>query len=222
MKTKKNFLEQTTIKVALLFLILYLLNTQAYKTITDNISIKHIFRNSICKFLYFNIDYNCSSEIYTNTHFYDDIIEINENINLNINLKKTKIENLFMLIGMMPFLKNNSTISYKINHKDIYKLLKNMFNNKTIKNKIIKFDQNDFNIFNKKINDLIYYKWEKIPDHNITDNIRSIINNYYNESCLDTFDKSLNLNFKYFIQNKKNELSNEDIEKLLSKFFFKY
>ena len=217
METKNNYsLEQVAIKMILIFLILYLLYSQ---DITDNISIKFIFKNSICKFFYFNIGYNCTREIYTNTHFYDDIIEINENINLYINIKKTKIENIFILIGMMPFLKNNSSISYKINNKEIYKLLKNIFNNKIIKNKIIKFDKNDFNIFNKKIYDLIYYKWEIIPDHNITDNIRSIINNYYNESCLDIFDKSLNLNFKYFIKNNKNELSIEDIENLLSKFY---
>ena len=51
----------------------------------------------------------------------------------------------------------------------------------------------------------------------ILNNIRSIINNYYNESCLEIFDKSLNLNFKYFIQNKRKKFSLESINDLMSK-----
>jgi len=48
-------------------------------------------------------------------------------------------------------------------------------------------------------------------------NLRYIINNYYNESSLIIFQKSLNMNYKLYIQ-KKNEMTYKEIKKLLSKF----
>jgi hypothetical protein len=70
---------------------------------------------------------------YTNINYYNDILEINSNINLYINIKKSKLENIFLLLGIIPFLKNNSTLTYKINNKGIYKFLKMILKNKMIK-----------------------------------------------------------------------------------------
>ena len=49
------------------------------------------------------------------------------------------------------------------------------------------------------------------------DNLRYIINNYYNETNSFLFQKSLNMNYKAYIKNKKNEMSYDDIKNLLSK-----
>lgn len=175
------------------------------------------YSKSICKFFYFTINYNCSEKIFSRTSFYDEILEINRNINLLINVKKSKLENILLLLGIIPLLKNNSTLSYKINNKEINFFFKNTFKNKRIKYKIIKFDYNDLNIFNEKINELLNYKWELIPEKFILDNLRYVINNFYNESSFEIFQKSLNKNYKFFIKIKKKEMSYENIESLLSK-----
>ena len=55
------------------------------------------------------------------------------------------------------------------------------------------------------------------------DNLRFIINNYYyNEANLDIYQKSLNLNYKSYILNKKNEMTYDEIKNLLSKLIIIY
>ena len=49
--------------------------------------------------------------------------------------------------------------------------------------------------------------------------MRYIINHFYKEIYLDNFDQLLSLNFKYYIENKKSELTNEQIKELMSKFY---
>ena len=207
------------IKFIIINFILLIAINKGSKIKEDDNSLMYYLSYSICKFLYFRINYNCSKNIFIDNNFFDNTVEISKKINLYINIKKTKIENIFLLIGIIPFLKNNSTITYKINKKEIYKLFKNIFINKKIKNKIIKLNEYDMKFFIEKINYLINYKWELIPLKKISNNIRHIINNYYNESCLIIFDKSLNLNFKYYIQSKKNKLSINDIKDLMSKSY---
>ena len=153
-----------------------------------------------------------------NRNIYDDIIDINPNIHLLLNIKYTKIESIFLLIGILPFLKNNSTITIQINDKTIYKLFKNVFNNKKFRKTII-INQFDFHFLEEKLIDLINYKWELIPELNISQTMRYIINHFYKEIYLNNFDQLLNLNFKYYIENKKSELTNEQIKELMSKFY---
>jgi hypothetical protein len=101
----------------------------------------------------------------------------------------------------------------------MHKLFKKILNKK-IKYKVIKFDYNYLFYFNKIMKVLLYYIWELIPKQFMLDNIRYFINNYYNESNLVVFEKSLNLNYKSYIQNKLNEITFEEIKTLLSKFHF--
>jgi hypothetical protein len=171
---------------------------------------------SVCKLCYFNINYNCSSK-FKNYDFYEDVLEINNNIELLMNIKISKLENIVLLIGIIPFLKNNSTLSYKINSKEIYNYVKKIFKNKKIKHKIIKLDYNDFTNFNEKIEELLNYKWEFIPEKVILDNLRYVINNYYNESNFNIFQKTLNTNYDFYIQRKRKEITYSDLVSLLSK-----
>ncbi len=203
-------------KILLFFLIINL-NLEHKFEKNEVKDLRDYFNQSLCQLIFFSLNYNCSFNFYTNPNFYNDILEINSNINLLINIKKkTKLENILVLLGIIPFLKNNSTLSFKINNKGIYKIFKKILKNK-IKNKIIKLDYNDLLSFNKKIVKLLYYKWELIPKQFFLNNIRSIINNYYNESNLAMFEKSLNMNYKSYIQNKKFEMTNEEKKILLSK-----
>ena len=207
------------IKILIIILISLYIDIHIYETNEDEHSLGYYISYSTCKFLTFKINNNCSNNIFIDSNFHEDIVDIIQNINLFINIKLTKIENIFLLIGIIPFLKNNSIITYKINNKDINKLFKIIFKEKKIKDKIIKLNENDFQYFTEQFNDFLNYKWELIPKKTILNNIRSIINSYYNESCLEIFDKSLNLNFKYFIQNKRKKFSLENINDLMSKFF---
>jgi len=65
--------------------------------------------------------------------------------------------------------------------------------------------------------ELLYYKWEYIPKQIIMNNFRYIINNYYNETNLDLFQDTLNINYKAYINNKINDMTYKEINNLLSK-----
>jgi hypothetical protein len=180
-------------------------------------SLEDYFNLSICTLFYFNINYNCSSK-FKNYDFYEDVLEINNNINLLLmNIKITKLENILLLLGVIPFLKQNSTLFYKINNKEIYNYFKKIFKNKRINHKIIKLDFNDFYTFNEKVDELLSYKWELIPEKVMLDNLRYIINNYYNESNFNIFQKSLNMNYDFYIQRKRKGIIYSDLVSLLSK-----
>ena len=208
-----NIIENMFIKFFLFFLIINIIIKDNYQKKETN-QLENYYVESICKLFYFTINYDCSLQLFTSTSFYDEIIEINKDINLLINIKKPKLENIFLLLCIIPFLKNNSTLSYKIKNKEIDNFLKKAFKNKRIKYKIIKFDYNDFKSFNEKINELLNYNWELIPVKFMLDNLNYIINNYYDEPNIKLFQSSLNMNFKSYIQGKKKELSYKDIESL--------
>ena len=212
---KYNLVDYTFFKLFLFFLIINLILELEYnkKEVND---LEDYFSQSICQLLFFSINHKCSFNFHTNDNFYNDIIDINSNVNLLMNIKISKLENLFLLLTIIPFLKNNSTLSYKIKDKIIYKSFKKIFNKK-IKNKIINLDYNDFHSFNKNMKKLLYYKWELIPKQFILDNLRYIINHYYNESNLEVFQKSLNMNYRVYIQNKNNKMTYKEIKHLLSK-----
>lgn len=215
---KMDAMNKKFIKFFLLFLIIIIILDKDYHKKDAN-SLEEYFRQSICKFFYFSINYNCLLKFYNND-FYEDVLEINNNIDLLMNIKISKMENIVLLLGIIPFLKKNSTLFYKINNKEIFYYIKKIFKNKKIKHKIIKFDYNDFKTFNEKLNELLNYKWELIPEKVMLNNLRYIINNYYNESNFDIFQKSLYMNYDFYIQRKRKEIAYIDLVSLLSKFYY--
>ena len=177
-----NLLDNAFFKFLLFLLITNLiLDEELNKKEINNL--EDYFIKSICQLLFFSINYNCSLNFDTNDNLYNDILEINNNVNLLINIQNPKIENIFLLISIAPFLKNNSTLSYAIKHREIYNIFKKIFN-KNIQNRIIKLDYNDLLSFNKKIEKLLYYKWELIPKQFMLNNLRYIINNYLIYLCI--------------------------------------
>ncbi len=134
-----------------------------------------------------------------------------------INIKKTKIENILLLIGIVPFLNKKSIIIFKINEKNLFFLLKNIFKDRTLNNRIVEISKNDFHYFIDNFNEFVNYNWELIPNKDLINNIRYILNKYYNQFCRDIFDKSLNNNFMNYIHKINNKLSFEKLEDLLSK-----
>ena len=181
-----------------------------------SISLNFILKSNFC--LLSNLFTKDYLDYFHNRNFFNRNLQIN-NISINYILNKKnkhKIENLFILIIIIPFLKSNETI-INLKNKDIYELFKKILSIKKIKNNKLIIKEKDFNKFQNKIDVLLYNKWDFIPDFNLINIVRYIINNYYDEKCLVTFDKSLNLNLNYFIRNNYNHLSFNYLNKLMSK-----
>ena len=177
----------------------------------------YFFSKLFCSMLEIKYEKICINELINDYNFFYYENEIKENVHLFTYQNKFLVENLLILIGLVPFLKNNSTLEFKINDEMINKVFKIHFRYKSYKNANYIFNKSDFEIIKKKFNDLINYKWEIIPSKKILDIIRYIINNYYDDSCINIFETTLNKNFEYYIKNYKNDFSNETKEKLMSK-----
>lgn len=145
-----------------------------------------------------------------------------DNFNLILSKKTSKIEIIFILIQAIPFINKKIIIEKKKNLK-LFGILNDVFKfKKRKKNYKLYIDKTDYDYFANNFNKLIYYKWEFFPNKILINNLRYIINNYYNENCLEIFDKALNLNFKVYIQKNKRNFSFKVIYNLMSKYFFIY
>ena len=128
------------------------------------------------------------------------------------------IENIIFIIGIVPFLKYNSTINYKISNNNIYQFFEKNFIKKSIKDQTAIFDFHDLKVIKQKFHIIINFIWDIIPEKIILDNIKYIIEKYYDEKCLMIFEKSLNNNYKYFIDNNKDEvIKQKSFRNLISK-----
>lgn len=175
------------------------------------------YSKCLCNFFILSNEKSCIIELFNNYNFFYDIKDIKKNVNLYIDNQKTFIENLVLIIAIIPFLKYNSSIYYNNNNRAINKLLKIAFGYNNTNNKKIIVNIKDLGKIKKHFHKLINYKWELIPSQKVLDNLRYIINNYYDDSCLNAFDKSVNKNYNYYIKNNIHNLSETEIEKLLSK-----
>ena len=210
-----------------LFIILFVI-VYYHKEIKENKSFDEYFKYNFCEILTLNTASDCLHSLFTNYNFFSEWKENSQNniILKNLYYRKkienpnaSNIENLLMLIGIIPLLKHKSSIYFQINNKSIFDSFKGIFDANKIKNNIIKFTENDFYLVEKLIN-LLIYKWELIPSQNIINIIRHIIDSNYDESLLKKFDDALNLNFNYYINTNLKTLSEEESQKLMSKFNF--
>lgn len=183
--------------------------------LADN-SFEFYYSKYICDFLILDSEKKCESELLNDYNIFYKVKAIKSNINLIIDINKSKIENIFLLVGLIPLLKNNSTIQYKINTKEVRNLFEIIFNYKEINTGKIIIDIKDFERIKTRFGDLINYRWEILPKKEILDNLRFIINNYYDDICSRIFDISLNKNYEYYIQTNS-ILLRDSYEKFISK-----
>jgi hypothetical protein len=73
---KKNI----CIKLFLFFIVINIIIEENNKK-KETYKLSNFYSKSICKFFYFTINYNCQAKIFSRTSFYDEILEINRNIN---------------------------------------------------------------------------------------------------------------------------------------------
>jgi hypothetical protein len=146
--------------------------------------------------------------------------DINKNkFNLILSKKKNRIEIIFILIQAIPYI-NKKIIIEKKNNEEVFEILKNIFHIEKLKKDILYIRKNNIDYIIQNFNELIYYKWEYLPNTNLINSLRYIISNYYNENCLELFDKALNLNFEDYINKNKSNFTSKNINKLMSKFVF--
>ena len=190
----------------------YSLNIQTI----NHIAFENEYKKFLCKILKNSRSQVCFDEIFNNSNYFTDINKISGNIFLLIDLNRSNIENLLLLIGTIPFLRNNSFISYNIKNEKTLNIFKELFNYKSFINKSINLKENDFNLTKNKIINSFNYTWEIIPSKNIINIIRYILNNYYEETFLQLFEGFLNFNYKYYLKTKI--LSFDILKGLISKF----
>ena len=215
-KEINNYNNKNIFKKKLLFLlIIFILQITNIFLFNNKKNYVEIVNNSI---QINNLNYNISNEYY----FIETIKKIEENYgNLILKIQKSKIENIFLLLVLYPFLKNNSVILCKIKNIEDYNKLNFIFNIKKIK-KVLRINIKDINYLIEQFNNKIYYIWEIFPSLDLLKKIRYIINNYYNEFILEIFDNSLNLNMGNYIKKNKNDLNSDKIYYLMSKLKLLY
>ena len=168
---------------------------------------------------YFIYNYIFTEGINIDNHYSQFRKKINEkNLNLLLSKKKAKIEKIFLLLKSIPFIKKKIIIKMK-NNKDLYIFIKDIFKIKKINNGFIYINKKDFKYIIKYFNEIIYYEWELIPKKFLINDLRFVINNYYNEICLEIFDNALNYNLQLYIKNNKKILNDKDIINLMSKYY---
>ena len=137
---------------------------------------------------------------------------INTNYFSNTYWSKYKIENIFLLIVILPFLKTNINISNNLYIRNFFKNIFNIDNNEAI---II--NNNNVTDFSNNCKRILNYNWEFLPSRNKTDYIRHILNHYYTEDCVKSYDDSLNMNIKNYIEIKKDNFNYKEIKDFMSK-----
>ena len=128
---------------------------------------------------------------------------------------KNKIENIFILLVVFPFIKNEIALTKRNPLYDLYKSIFRINNND-----IIRIKKKHIKRFSFKLKDILYYKWETIPNRNQTNYLRHILYHYYPDNCLNIYEKSLNLNIKRYISNNNKKLSEYEITDLMSKILY--
>ena len=165
-------------------------------------------------------NFKCSKKRFININYLNEIENHNQKIDIFIlDSNSTRIENTLILIGIFPFIKNNSFVLLRIKSKLTYQTIKKVLKVRTLKKKYIMLYKKDIMFLYNNFTTLLSYNWELIPSFSFLNNIRYIINNYYTDKFLDIYDTILNVIFKNYISKNKYSFSYENIKELMSKYF---
>ena len=206
----------------IIFVVISCLNKKTKKSIhLINNDLEKDISYFLCNILIFQSDFNCNKEIFININFFDEYLSIKNEFNLLIYGKDTKIENLLILIIIIPFIKMNLKLRYKINEKKFIAIFGNLFSYTLMKGNII-MQLNSYDSFEnkRKLINLLNYDWEIIPSKNIINILRYVINHFYANSSISAFDKLLNMNFKKYISINLYKLNETIKNELISKKYY--
>ena len=216
-KLKKN-VKYKLCNLILIILIIYSESNIVYRNRNLNInnSLESYLTKYFCKIFIFEKNYDCKREIFNNDNFFYDVKSVTKNKHLLITLKNKKIINLFLLLARIPFFGADSKLIYKINEKTFLSMLKNN-SGEIINNNLINLKKEYFQKEKNELINLLDYEWEIIPSRNIINFLRYIINNFYSEDCLTSFDTSLNKNYNKYLEKNINNISLKSKVELISK-----
>ncbi len=138
--------------------------------------------------------------------------EMNKNCFSYIFRSKHKIENIFLLFVILPFLKKEVNIT---KHKYIHNFLMKVFDKNN--NETITISNNSVIDISKYCREIFYYNWEFLPSKNKTNYIRHILYHYYPDCCLNAYEESLNMNIRNYFEQKKENLDYNQIKDFMSK-----
>ncbi len=131
-------------------LIIFFVIMYDHKEMKENKSFDEYFKYNFCEILTLNTASDCLHSLFTNYNFFSEWKEISQNkIILKVlhyrkkieNPNASTVENLLMLIGIIPLLKNKSSIYFRINNISIFDSFKRIFDANKIKDNIIKFNK---------------------------------------------------------------------------------
>ena len=218
-KASKLNLKKHNILIMTLLKLIIILNSFIIK-IKFELNYIKIYNKKFCYFIdekikaSIYINFNCKNFIYIK--YLNEIENYKKNLDMFfINGKNTKIENI---LSLFPFLKNNSVIFFRIKKISIYKLIKGLLKTKIRhKSKNILLYKSDLLYLYNHFNEFLHYEWELIPSLSFLNNIRYIINNYYDKKYIYIYDKIINFNLKIYIKKNKSFFSYKKIKKLMSK-----
>lgn len=216
-KLKKN-VKYKLCNLILIILIIYSESNIVYRNRNLNInnSLESYLTKYFCKIFIFEKNYDCKREIFNNDNFFYDVKSVTKNKHLLITIKNKKIINLFLLLARIPFFGADSKLIYKINEKTFLSMLKNN-SGEIINNNLINLKKEYFQKEKNELINLLDYEWEIIPSRNIINFLRYIINNFYSEDCLTSFDTSLNKNYNKYLEKNINNISLKSKVELISK-----
>lgn len=229
-KTKKNLKFQYEIigiiiksflKILVVISMIVIFGAKNYFNINNDNSSDCIYINEANDLSDFhNHRFNC---LYRKFIDISQLIEIenykNKTIKFILKAKDSKVENILILIGLFPFLNDNSTIYFITKTRISYQIINNLLL-KEIKNhlhKIVEFKKNNLFFLSYNFNDSLNYDWKLIPSLTILNNIRYIINNYYSQNNLELYERAVNLNLKKYISEKNSTFSYNYLKVLMSK-----
>ena len=184
------------------------------------IYIECVIKKSDNLFLKAHLNIESNDYIKITSYIQSDFLQLINKYNLtdiffSLNKYQTKIEKIFIIISIIPFLKRKIIMKHKSNI--LYDLCQFLHKKR---DGICIISKDDFAYIIENFQYLVYYDWEFIPKKKAIYYLRYIINNYYyNETCLKLFDKALNYNFNNYIKKKKKNFTYKDLSSLMSKFY---
>ena len=168
-----------------------------------------------------------NSKFYCSKRKFIEISQLNEIENYKNNIDKiilkvkaSKIENIIILIGLFPFLNDNSTIYFIAKTRKSYQVIKNLLKESiNYKYKIIEINKNNLSFLCNNFNNSLNDNWKLIPSLSLLNNIRYIINNYYSKNSLNIFDSIIHFNLRNYISVKNSTFSYKYLKILMSKCY---
>ena len=152
----KFFKKINYILINFLLLITFLLQKKNNSStlLANHSDYENVFKGYLCHILNNATYKQCFNTIFNNLNFFFELKENTSNISALIHLNRNNIENLLLLMATIPFLRNNSNITFIIKNYKTFKNLKKAFKNKFFTKKSFNINESAFHQIKHKLIEL--------------------------------------------------------------------